>query len=98
MIYIAGLQDAHNVGKRLTRYFKQDNAKEIAARDELIKCYVKLHLNETAPIPLDDKDGLEAAVGEMTLDKVPPKLWNECGSARELDDSVRANDFISVKM
>lgn len=69
---IAGLRDAH-VGQRLTRYFKQDNAEEITARDDLIKGYVKLHLNETTPILLDDKDGLEAMVGEMTLDKVPPK-------------------------
>lgn len=53
------------------RYFKQDSAAEITARDTLIKGYNKLKLNSTAGVPLDDEEDPEAAAaGEMTLDKV----------------------------
>lgn len=53
------------------RYFKQDSAAEITARDTLIKGYNKLKLNTTAGVPLDDEEDPEAAAaGEMTLDKV----------------------------
>lgn len=54
----------------LSRYFKQDSATEIAARDKLVKGYIKLKLNTTAGVPLDDEEALEAAGGDMTLDKV----------------------------
>lgn len=53
------------------RYFKQDSAAEITARDTLIKGYNKLKLDTTAGVPLDDEEDPEAAAaGEMTLDKV----------------------------
>ena len=52
------------------RYFKQDSAIEIAARDTLVKGYIKLKLNTTDGVPLDDEEDPDAAAGEMTLDKV----------------------------
>lgn len=52
------------------RYFKQDSAIEIAARDTLVKGYMKLKLNTTDGVPLDDEEDPDAAAGEMTLDKV----------------------------
>ncbi|CAN0258915.1 unnamed protein product, partial [Scytosiphon promiscuus] len=58
------------------RYFKQDSAVEIAARDTLVKGYIKLKLGTGAAdggagggVPLDDEEDLDAAAGEMTLDK-----------------------------
>lgn len=59
----------------LHRYFKQDSAIEIAARDTLVKGYIKLKLNTADGVPLDDEEDPDAAVGEMTLDKV--RVWGE---------------------
>lgn len=60
-----------------SRYFKQDSAVEIAARDTLVKGYIKLKLNTGAAdgggggaVPLDDEEDPDAAAGEMTPDKV----------------------------
>lgn len=54
----------------LGRYFKQDGAVEITARDTLVKGYIKLKLNTSDGLPLDDKEDPDSAAGEMTLDKV----------------------------
>lgn len=71
------------------RYFKQDSAAEITARDTLIKGYNKLKLNTTAGVPLDDEEDPEAAAaGEMTLDKVreQPCSASKRLSQRQLQD------------
>lgn len=59
----------------MRRYFKQDSAIEIKARDTLVKGYIKLKLNTVDGVPLDDEEDPDAAVGEMTLDKV--RGWEE---------------------
>lgn len=57
-------------GEYLGRYFKQDGAVEITARDTLVKGYIKLKLHTADGLPLDDKEDPDSAGGEMTLDKV----------------------------
>lgn len=65
------------------RYFKQDSAIEIAARDTLVKGYIKLKLNTTDGVPLDDEEDPDAAAGEMNLDKVgmPTRGRSRCRTA-----------------
>lgn len=65
------------------RYFKQDSAIEIAARDTLVKGYIKLKLNTTDGVPLDDEEDPDAAAGELTLDKVrlPTRGGPRCRTA-----------------
>lgn len=63
----------------LARYFKQDSDIEIAARDTLVKGYIKLKLNTADGVPLDDEENPDAGVGEMTLEKVG--RWRGVGRA-----------------
>lgn len=55
------------------RYFKQDSAAELAARDKLVKGYIKLKLNTSDGLPLDDEEDPDTVAGEMTLEKVDPQ-------------------------
>lgn len=52
------------------RYFKEDSAAEISARDQLVTGYIKLKLNSTAGLPLDERDAQGASAGDMTFEEV----------------------------
>lgn len=54
----------------LPRYFKQDSAAEIAARDKLVRGYLKLKLDNTTGVPLDDEESADSPGGDISLEKV----------------------------
>ena len=51
-----------------------------------MKGYIKLKLNTTDGVPLDDEEDLDAAAGDMTLDKVrrytrlPERACSRCNA------------------
>lgn len=54
----------------LYRYFRQDSAAEITARDKLVMGYIKLKLNSPTGLPLDDGDDHDTPARDMGIDKV----------------------------
>lgn len=68
---------------------------EIAARDTLVKGYIKLKLNTTDGVPLDDQEDPDAAAGEMTLDKV--REWTPEAGSRRVPEKCGIYSFIYLR-